>query len=620
MNWLFIHQNFPGQYVHIASRLAAAGDRVVSIGQQHSASLAGVERIEYAPAPPSSAPEHYVHEFELAVQNGAAVARACRRLKSEGFVPDLVIGHSGWGETLYAKDVWPRVPLLGYFEFFYHAVGSDIGFDPEFPPDPDIALRLRTRNAIGLSALDAADWGQTPTNWQRDQYPATYRDRIGVLHEGIDTDFVHPDPNARLWLRGGDAFGSEQEIITYSARNLEPYRGFHIFMRALPRVLRNRPNARVLIVGGDAVSYGVGPSGAASWRERLLDELGGKLDLERIHFLGHLGFRQYLAVLQISSVHAYLTYPFVLSWSLLEAMSAGCLVVASRTPPVEEVVRDGENGYLVDFFDTDRWAGRLCEVLENPPAHRHLRQAARDSVVGRYDLRSVCLPAYLELIELMTGRQTHARPARAASASPPRLLRSEGAAARAEAKSRLELARTRLRENDAAGAEAAALGVLALDPRSDAAELVLARASLRRRDPAGAEAAARRVLARDGGRSEAHALLAAARLHRGDAEGAEAAALQALAANPQLDEAELALARARLRRNDPAGAEAAALRVLARRPRSLLAAILAARAAERQGDAAKAAAHYRRLAELAPDDERWARRLAESEARSPSSP
>ncbi|HEV2098946.1 MAG TPA: glycosyltransferase, partial [Stellaceae bacterium] len=300
--------------------------------------------------------------------------------------------------------VWPNVPLLNYFEFFYRVAGSDIGFDPEFPPDPDIALRLRTRNAIGLVGLDAADWGQTPTNWQRDQYPAVYRERIGVLHEGIDTGLVRPDPSARLWLRGGASFGGNQEIITYSARNLEPYRGFHVFMRTLPRVLRDRPNASVLIVGGDGVSYGAAASRVGSWREQLLEELAGELDLERVHFLGHMRYRQYLAVLQVSTVHVYLTYPFVLSWSLLEALSAGCLVIASRTPPVEEVVKDSENGYLVDFFDIDRWVERLGKVLQEPQAHRHLRDAARNSVISRYDLNSICLPAHLSLLQRLTGK------------------------------------------------------------------------------------------------------------------------------------------------------------------------------------------------------------------------
>jgi glycosyltransferase involved in cell wall biosynthesis len=405
MNCLFIHQNFPGQYIHLVRHLAGAGDRIIGIGQQHSADMPGVRRMEYTPAPPASAAHQHVHEFDLAVQNGLEVAQVCARLRGEGFVPDLIIGHSGWGETFYVKDVWPNTPLLNYFEFFYHSVGSDIDFDPEFAPGPDIALRIRTRNAINLVGLEAADWGQTPTRWQRDQYPRRYWGHISIVHEGIDTELVQPDPSARLWLRGGASFGHDDEVVTYCARNLETYRGFHIFMRALPEILHRRPKATALIIGGDGVSYGGRPSRANSWRQQLLNEVGAALDLRRVHFLGRVGYRQYLSILQLSSVHVYLTYPFVLSWSLLEALSAGCLIVASRTPPVEEVIEDGDNGFLVDFFDIAGLVDRVVEVLKRADVYGHVRAAARASVIARYDLKAVCLPAQLSLLRQLTGKR-----------------------------------------------------------------------------------------------------------------------------------------------------------------------------------------------------------------------
>ena len=403
MKFLFIHQNIPGQYVHAARYLARTGHEVAFIAQPRSAEIAGVRKLEYQPTTPATNAHAYVCELENAVANGVAVAGLCEWLGRDGFVPDIVIGHNGWGEILYVKDVWPKVPLLGYFEFFYRAKGSDVDFDSEFPAEPDAAMRLRTRNSLNLLGLDAADWGQSPTQWQRSQYPKPYFDRITVVHEGIDTTLVKPDPTARLWLKGGRCLSRADEIVTYSARDLEPYRGFHVFMRALPTVLKRRPNAQVLIVGGDGVSYGRKPEGTSCWRAQLLAELDGALDLRRIHFLGHLSYQQYLAVLQISTVHVYLTYPFVLSWSLLEAMAAGCCVVSSRTPPVEEVMQDRENGRLVDFFDVDGLADCIVMTLapEADDLNNRIRAAARDTVFTKYDVNTVSLPAYLDLLNTL---------------------------------------------------------------------------------------------------------------------------------------------------------------------------------------------------------------------------
>jgi glycosyltransferase involved in cell wall biosynthesis len=405
MKWLFVHQNFPGQYLHVVRYLARRGDEVIGIGQRWSAPVDGVRWIHYAPAEAPSTAHEYVREFDLAVQNGLAVARECESLRSEGFVPDLVIGHGGWGETLYIKDIWPTTPLLTYFEFFYRASGSDIDFDPEAEMPADIAMRLRTRNAINLVGLDAADWGHTPTRWQRDQYPQPYWERISIIHEGVDTDQIRPGRSARLWLSGGISLGREHEVITYSARNLEPYRGFHIFMRALPKILRERPNAHAIIVGGDGVSYGPRPTRAANWRQQLLEELAGEFDQRRVHFVGRLAFSQYLSVLQLSRVHVYLTYPFVLSWSLLEALSTGCLVIGSRTAPVQEVITDGENGWLVDFFDIEALADRAVEGLSREASLQEIRVAARNTIVTKYDLSRVCLPAFLSLLQRLTGKE-----------------------------------------------------------------------------------------------------------------------------------------------------------------------------------------------------------------------
>ena len=308
MNWLFIHQNFPGQYVHAARHLAAAGEQVVFITQQRERELKGVRKIVYAPTKPAAGMHPFVHEFSSSVENGLTVARICEELKRGGFTLDLIAGHNGWGELLYVKDSFPSAPLLGYFEFYYRPYDSDLDFDQEFPASQSDRMRIRTRNAVNLLGLQSADWGQTPTEFQRSLYPEKYRREISVIHEGIDTETVCPDPSTRLWLAGGLSLSRNDLLITYSARNLEPYRGFHIVMRTLPELLTRHPTARVLIVGGNDVSYGRRPPEAKSWREHMLAELDGKLDLSRVHFLGRLNYPQYLAMLRISAAHIYFTF------------------------------------------------------------------------------------------------------------------------------------------------------------------------------------------------------------------------------------------------------------------------------------------------------------------------
>src|SRR5258708_2394069 len=309
MRFLFVHQNFPGQYLHLVQYLRDRGHEIIFITQHGGEPVNGIRQLEYFPLQQASPPDRYLGDTEAAVMNGLAVARLCEGLKRDGFDPDIIIGHCGWGEVLFTKDVWPAVPLLGYFEFFYRSSGSDLDFDPEFPPSADDIMRVRVRNTINLLSLEAADCGQTPTVWQRDQYPARYHDQISLIHEGVDTDRVRPEPTAQIWLQGGLALSRESEVVTYSARNFEPYRGFHVFMRALPQILERRPQAQIVIVGSDGVSYGRAPVGAPNWRQLMLSELGDRLDMGRVHFVGRLPYQQYLAILPLSPVPLYLTYP-----------------------------------------------------------------------------------------------------------------------------------------------------------------------------------------------------------------------------------------------------------------------------------------------------------------------
>ena len=388
MRFLFAHQNFPGQYRHIAAHFARSGHEVVALGEMTNLARnrpqVGARLLGYELAPLEA--NGFDAPVARAIHRGRQVAAAASQLRCAGFRPDVVFAHIGWGEALFLKDVFPQARVLLYSEFFYRSQGADLGFDPEFPATPEKLLKTRVMNAPLLMSLDASDLGMTPTWWQHRQFPAAHKPRIATIHDGIDTDLVVPGE-------------PEAELITYVSRNLEPYRGFHSFMRAIPEIQRRRPTARIVIVGGDEVSYSPRLPEGQTYRQRMLKALEGKIDLSRVQFTGRIPYADYVRLLQRSSVHVYLTYPFVLSWSMLEAMSAGCLVVGSRTPPVEEVIRDGENGLLVDFFSPQAIAEKVDQALGMD--QRPLRAKARATVVERYDLKRVCLPAQLRLVEAL---------------------------------------------------------------------------------------------------------------------------------------------------------------------------------------------------------------------------
>jgi glycosyltransferase involved in cell wall biosynthesis len=395
MRLLFVHQNFPGQYQHLAAYYAAKGHDVVAVGEKRNVlarpQIPGVKLLGYDMPPVQG------DSLQKAIARGKRVAAGAARLKGAGFRPDVIFTHIGWGEALFLKDVFPDARILLYCEFFYRSRGGDLGFDPEFPATAEKVLRLRVMNAPLLMSLDAADYGIAPTVWQQRQFPAVYQPRIAIVHEGIDTEVVRPEGEP------------EEELVTYVARNLEPYRGFHVFMRAIPEIQRRRPKARIVIVGGDEVSYSPRLPPGETYRARMLRELEGRIDLSRVQFLGRIPYARYLDVLRRSSVHVYLTYPFVLSWSLLEAMAAGCLVIGSRTPPVQEVIRDGENGLLVDFFSPEGIAAKVDFALGNQDSLGSLRAEARKTVVGKYDLKRVCLPAQARLVQALQRQRPDAR-------------------------------------------------------------------------------------------------------------------------------------------------------------------------------------------------------------------
>lgn len=418
MNILLIHQNFPGQFKHLAPALAQRGHRVLAMPMKAQApsQWQGVELRPYMPRRGSTPGVHpWAVDFETKTIRAEAWFRAALALKAEGFTPDVVLAHHGWGESLFVKEVWPHTRLGIYCEFFYLSEGADSGFDPEFARhDPGDLCRLRLKNLNNLLHFEMADAGLSPTRWQASTFPEPFRTRIAVAHDGIDTERLQPaqgvSVNWSLAQGQGLQIDAGEEVITFVNRNLEPYRGYHIFMRALPELLRQRPRARAVIVGADQVSYGAAPDpavhGASTWREVFIREVRGQItdaDWSRVHFVGQLPYDAFISLLQISTVHVYLTYPFVLSWSLLEAMSIGCAIVGSDTAPVREVIEHGVTGRLVDFFDPAALVQSVCALLEDPAARQRLGQRARALAQERFDLQRVCLPQQLAWAESLGG-------------------------------------------------------------------------------------------------------------------------------------------------------------------------------------------------------------------------
>jgi glycosyltransferase involved in cell wall biosynthesis/parvulin-like peptidyl-prolyl isomerase len=399
MRILFLHSNFPAQFRHVATEIAKDKRHQVVFGtNRREGSLPGVYKALYAPkreAHPET--HHYVQTLENAVLQGQAVYRMADDLKARGFVPDVIYGHSGWGPTLFCKDIFPKAKLLCYFEWFYHARGTDADFDPSDPLSVDAEARIRMKNSPILTDLYSCDRGLSPTLWQRHQFPPEYHSKISVMHDGVDTNFFSPKPGAKLVLPSIDLDLSHvDELVTYVGRGMEPYRGFPQFMESVALLQERRPHCHVVVVGSDRVAYGKTLPDGKTYKELMLEKL--PLDLSRLHFTGSLPYDEYRQVLQASSVHIYLTRPFVLSWSMIEAMATGCLIVGSSTASVTEVIQDGHNGLLADFFSPQEIADRVEEALDHPDRMAALRTQARETVLARYDLAKL-LPQHVQWVQ-----------------------------------------------------------------------------------------------------------------------------------------------------------------------------------------------------------------------------
>ncbi len=412
MNFLFVHQNFPGQYLHIVrslqiDNLAKDGThQIVFMTEPNRNHMNGVRKVTYARPPSISAQVHLdARDFEMATRRGVAAYKGALQIKALGFKPDIIIGHHGWGEMLNLVDVFPGVPILGYFEFYYKILGTDVNFDAEFPMTEERFSAVRTKNGVNLLALALEQYGQTPTKWQFSTYPKWSHPQIRIIEEGVDLELCKADPEIRkkTLTVGKLKVTPKQKLVTYVARNLEPYRGFHTLMRALPDILEARPDVVVSVVGGDEISYGASPREGGTWREVMMREVGERIDLARVHFLGKVPYEDHLALLKRSDAHVYMSYPFVASWSLREAMAASCVIVGWDTPTITEFVTHEQSGLIAPVLDPHGLAETVLRALKDSRLAARLRAGARAYAEAHLDINAY-LANYRAYIEEIVGK------------------------------------------------------------------------------------------------------------------------------------------------------------------------------------------------------------------------
>lgn len=397
MKFLFSHRNFPAQFRHVLIELSKdSNNEIVFItGTENDTQIRGVKKLLYKTKREVPKDCHrYLRLYEDAIIHGQAAAEVAIALKKSGFVPDIIYAHP-WGNSTFFKDIFPKSYLINFCEWYYNSQNSDVDFIDKQVPYDRLAM-TRCRNAqIALDML-ACDKGISPTYWQKSQFPKDLQHKIEVLHDGIDTDYFVPNPDAVLKIPNSNIeLSTKDEVITYATRGMEPYRGFPQFMEMTEKLLKKRPRVHVVIGGEDRVCYGA-KLAKGTYKEIMLNKLN--LDMSRVHFTGSLPYIEYKKLLQISSAHVYLTYPFVLSWSILEAMSCGCCIIGSQTAPVEEVIKDNENGLLVDFFDIEALVSKIEYTLDNQDKVSILRENARKTIVDNYDLKKM-LPKHIEIIK-----------------------------------------------------------------------------------------------------------------------------------------------------------------------------------------------------------------------------
>ena len=397
MHLLLIHQNFPGQFRDLGPAWLAAGHRLTAIGNTSSladsAAWNGLEHFHY------TWPEDHDPSAD---ERGLAVAQLCRQLQSDGVVPDVVIAHSGWGETLHLAGIWPDTPLVVLPELWGSARALGFGFDPALPeqlPEPTL---FDEQNAMAAQAIEQSQAALVACRSQRASFPEPLRRRISVLAEGLPLEHYGINPQAQLdW--GASRFCAGQPLVTLVSRTLEPLRGLRQLLRAWPLVLEQRPDAQLVLVGHDSADgYGLEAPIRDTHLDDALAELPDGTDRSSIHALGVLDHASLVTLLQCSACHVALSYPYTLSWSNLEALACGAPLVTNLGSALCQELEDDVNGMLCSFDDVRGLAELILELLEDPDLRQRLGAAGIALVQERFS-QEVALAGFDSLLKQLTS-------------------------------------------------------------------------------------------------------------------------------------------------------------------------------------------------------------------------
>ena len=387
MRILFAHQYFPGQFQRIARHYVGSGRHdIVAFhrGLRDGRSMPqidGIRMFEYGQEVVADRPrDHVLFGTEEFIRESASLAIHAHELKESGWLPDIVYSHTGWGTGAFLHDIFPDAKFVKYCEWFHNNTSESGEF---LAPDRPFESRIMTSlmNIPVLSDLARADLLIAPTEWQKSQFPSHMRGAIEIAPDGVNTTLLKPDPHATFELADGRRFSAGDRVITYVARGADPFRGFRQFIDALAIVQERDPGVEAIIVGDKTVYYGAGNGTDSHFNEVMAS---ARIDMARTHFTGTLPYEQYCKVLQVSAAHVYLTVPFILSWSALEALSAGCAFVGSATSPVQEFVTHGENGLLADFFDVEALAANIAHAVAGGSDIDAMRMKARKTMLEKW--------------------------------------------------------------------------------------------------------------------------------------------------------------------------------------------------------------------------------------------